>query len=261
LNYHSAFLKYFNFQGVIAFCALLFIFPSFSVKSELVKVVTEYLSPYQIKMEDGSLGGYSTEVIAELFKLTGDTADLQTLPWARAYGISRTEPNVLIYSIAHTKERDPLFHWVGSLRNERFYFWGLKSKINKNYTSLNSIKNLVISSINKNNTEKFLTDNGFENIYTVVKGEQGLLMLDNQRVDIILSNELTLKALSASINYDFSKLTKLLEAEDLQGNLSIAFGYNTEPKIVQRYQTAYAELVSSGKLIEIQKKWSIKDEY
>lgn len=28
-----------------------------------LKIVTEYLSPFQIKRPDGSLGGYSTEVI------------------------------------------------------------------------------------------------------------------------------------------------------------------------------------------------------
>ena len=120
---------------------------------------------------------------------------------------------------------------------------------------------MPISSVNKNNTEQFLRGNGFKNIYTVVKAEQVLLMLDSERVDIILSNELTLKSLCKSINYDFSKLKKLLEAEDLQNNLSIAFGINTDPKLVQRFQAAYAELAISGKLKEIQQKWSIKDEY
>jgi len=261
LSYNSAYLKFFYSKIALFFITALLLSSCFSAKSASVKVVTESLPPYQIKMEDGSVGGYSTEVINELFKITGDTQELHLLPWARAYGIALTEPNILIYSIAHTRERDPLFHWIGRVKYERFYFWGLKSKNTKNYDTLHSIKNLPISSVNKNNTEQFLREHGFKNIYTVVKSEQVLLMLDNERVDIILSNELTLKSLCKSINYDFSKLKKLLEAEDLQNNLSIAFGINTDPKLVQRFQAAYAELTISGKLKEIQQKWSIKDEY
>ncbi|PKG84210.1 hypothetical protein CXF85_08890 [Colwellia sp. 75C3] len=260
MNYQGTFPNVFNSHlALIALAGLVFL-ASFSAKSEEIKVVTEYLPPYQIKLEDGSLGGYATEVISELFRITGDIPDIHILPWARAYGIARREPNILVYSIAHTKVRDPLFHWVGPLKYERFYFWGLKSKITKEYESLDSIKGMLIASINENNTEQYLIENGFKNIYKVVKGEQRLLMLEKQRIDIILSNELILKSLSHSIDYDFSKLKKLQEAKGLQSNLSIAFGFNTEPKLIERFQAAYAELVTSGKLREIKHKWSIVDE-
>lgn len=257
MHYYGKFLN-----SQIAFLVItgLFILSSFSAKSEVVKVVTEYLPPYQIKLEDGSLGGYSTDVITELFKITGDIPDIHILPWARAYGTARREPNVLIYSISHTSARDPLFHWIGPLKYERFYFWALKSKITKEYESLHAIKSMLIASVNENNTEQYLIDNGFKNIYKVIKGEQSLLMLEKQRIDIILSNELTLALQSQNIDYDFSTLTKLQEAKGLQNNLSIAFGFNTDPKVIERFQTAYTELVTSGKLVEIKHKWSIKDE-
>ncbi|MCJ8321436.1 MAG: ABC transporter substrate-binding protein [Colwellia sp.] len=238
----------------------LFIFPCFWVKADIVKVVTEYLPPFQIKMIDGSLGGYGTEVIAELFKLSGDTADVQVLPWARAYGIARKQPNVLIYSIAHTKDRDALFHWVGSLKYERFYFWGLKSRYKQVDDSFESLKELLIASANDYNTEQYLIDNGFKNTYKVVKSSHSLLMLEKGRVDILLSNELVLKSLSESIGSDFSQLKKLQEAKDLQNNLSIAFSLNSSPELIQRFKIAYRELLTSGKLAEIKRKWSIVDD-
>lgn len=239
---------------------VLFVLPSFVAKADIINVVTEYLPPYQIKKIDGSLGGYATEVISLLFKITGDTADVQVLPWARAYDMARKQPNTLIYSIAHTDERDPLFHWVGSLKYERFYFWGLKSNITKEHDSLNLLKSMRIAAVNGNNTERYLRNNDFKNIYTVVQGKQRILMLDRNRVDILISNELVLKSLSESIAYDFSKLKRLEEAKDLQNNLSIAFSLSTSPKVVQRFQTAYTQLLTSGKLAEIKNKWSIVDD-
>ena len=39
---------------------------------ETIKVVTEYLPPFQIIDNNGKLSGYATEVVNELFLLTGD---------------------------------------------------------------------------------------------------------------------------------------------------------------------------------------------
>jgi polar amino acid transport system substrate-binding protein len=238
----------------------LFTIPSFLTKAEKIKVVTEFLPPFQIKMEDGSVGGYATEVISELFKLTGDTPDVQVLPWARAYKTAKNTSTVLIYSIAHTSERDALFHWVGSLKFERFYFWGLRSEDYQSDETLTPLKNMLIASANDYNTEQYLKDNGFKNIYKVVKSEHGLLMLEKKRVDIILSNELVLRSLSDSIGFDFSKLKRLEEAQGLQNNLSIAFSLSTPSTVVQRFKLAYSQLLTSGKLVEIKKKWMIIDD-
>jgi len=260
LNYKGVFLSLVNFLITSIIFTGLFYLPSFLVKADIVKVVTEYLPPFQIRMIDGSLSGYGTEVIAELFKITGDTPDVQVLPWARAYANARKKTNVLIYSIAHTKDRDPLFHWVGSLKYERFYFWGLKSKFSQVDDSLDSLKEMLIASANDYNTEQYLIDNGFDNTYKVVKSEHSLLMLEKQRVDILLSNELVLKSLSETIGFDFSKLIKLQEAKDLQNNLSIAFSLSTSPELIKRFQAAYNQLLTSGKLAKIKKKWLIVDD-
>ena len=211
-------------------------------------------------MKDGSLGGYATEVIDELFKLTDYRPDIHILPWARAYEISKKEANILIFSIAHTQDRDQLFHWVGNLKYERFYFWGLKSQFMQKKPTFKSLKDMVIASANDYNTEQYLIDQGFKKTFPVVKSSQSLLMLDKKRVDIILSNEMVLRSLSETINYDFLKLKKLQEAVGLQNNLSIAFSLATDPKIIERFQAAYRQLVASGKLAEIKNKWAISDE-
>jgi len=260
LNYKGVSFRCIKSLVTLLIITELFILPSFLVKAERIKVVTEYLPPFQVKMDDGSLGGYATEVISELFKLTGDTPDIHVFPWARAYQAAKNAPSVLIYSIAHTTERDSRFHWVGSLKYERFYFWGLKSKYSQADSALIPLKNLLIASENDYNTEQYLKDNGFNRIYKVVKSEQSLLMLEKERIDIILSNELVLRSLSENINFDFTKLKRLEEAHGLQNHLSVAFSLSTPPLTVQRFKTAYTQLLTSGKLAEIKKKWMIIDD-
>ena len=72
---------------------------SFCAQSKEIKVVTELLEPYQIKKPDGSLGGFSTDVVDALFEITKDLAEIKIMPWARAYEIALSKPNILIYSI------------------------------------------------------------------------------------------------------------------------------------------------------------------
>ncbi len=242
----------------VSTCVILF--SSFNLQATTIDVVTEYLPPFQIKMPDDTLGGYATEVITELFKLTGDTANTQVLPWARAYEMAKNNKNTLIYSIAHTKAREAQFHWVGSLKFERFNFWGLKSKFKANHIPFPTLKLMSIASSNEYNSSQYLKKMGFINIYHVVRNELSVLMLEKERVDIILSNELVLKSLCKTLGFDFSKLQKLQEAIGLQNDLSIAFSLNTDPDIIKRYQAAYTQLLLSGRLDEIKREWLINDD-
>ncbi len=227
---------------------------------ETIKVVTEYLPPFQIIDNNGKLSGYATEVVNELFLLTGDQKNVYVLPWIRAYDIAKKEPNILIYSLAHTQERDNLFYWIGNLKHESFYFWGLKSKFNQRFTSLEQLKHFHIASAKNYNTERYITKNNFKNIYRVLKNEQELGMLYRHRVDLIISNELVLKTLAHIKAYDFSKMVKLFEAKDLSNDLAIAFSLNSDSAIVERFKQAFQQLEQNGKLQNLKTKWGIIDD-
>ena len=226
-------------------------------KAEPIHVVTEYLTPYQLKKADGSLGGFSTEVVNELFKLTGDTANIQIMPWARAYTTALNQKNTLIYSIARTKTREPLFNWVGSLTTERLYFWGLKSKFEHKVNSIEQLKTKRIAASRKSNAEQYLRANNFKRIFPLVIEDQTMQMLYRDRVDLIIGTEQTFKALTTKLSLPFDKIIKVIEIPDLNVDLSIAFSLDTSPDILQRFIKAHQQLAASGKLAEIQNKWQI----
>ncbi len=235
-------------------------FFSFYTCAERISVVTEYLPPFQIKKSDGSLGGYATEVIKELFALTHDEAKIELFPWARGYSKALKEKNVLIYSIAHTQERHSMFHWIGSLRYERFYFWGLKSKFSQHYTNLQQIKGISIASPNGYNSELYLTEHGFTNIYRVVNSAQQVQMLYKHRVDMVLANKLIIESQAKELGFSTDDLFPLFEAFELSNSLDIAFSLGSEQAIVKRFQNAFQQIKDSGKLAQIQKKWAIVDD-
>ncbi|MEW6990307.1 substrate-binding periplasmic protein [Colwelliaceae bacterium 6441] len=243
-------------RSFLSFIAI-FLVLSFSAQSEQINVVTEFLEPYQIQNADGSLGGFSTDVINSLFELTNDKANIKVMPWARAYETALHQPNTLIYSIAHTPIRDKLFHWVGALKEERLFFWGLRKKFsNKNY-QVNELKEYKIAVSRHSNTAQYVIAKEFTNIYQLANERQNMDMLFIDRVDLILATKITIETRAKKLGYDFTELQILTKEPVFNNKLSIAFSLNTPKKLVDKYKAAFQALIDNGRLAELKEKWKL----
>jgi polar amino acid transport system substrate-binding protein len=245
-NYLATFL-------VSAFLILI----SFGSQSKEIEVVTEFLEPYQIKNPDGSLGGFSTDVVQALFKITQDHPEIQVMPWARAYEIALHKPNILIYSIAHTKDRDKKFHWIGDIKEERLYFWGLKKHYAKSDYEVSALKNYKIAVSRSSNSAQYLIAQKFSNIYQLANERQNMNMLFIDRVDLILATQITIETRAKNLGFDFNELQRLNEVAALNNTLSIAFSIGTSPTLVQKYQAAFQQLETNGELAKLKEKWKL----
>jgi len=247
---------YKNYLKALSVCTVL-IFASFCGQAEEIEVVTEYLEPYQIKNSDGSLGGFSTDVVKALFEITQDQAKIQVMPWARAYEVALHRPNILIYSMAHTLIRDNKFHWIGALKDERLYFWGLKKHYTKNNYQVSELKNYKIAVSRNSNAAQYLFSQNFSNIYQLSNERQNMNMLFIDRVDLILATQITIETRAKNLGYDFKDLQKLNEVAALNNKLSIAFSLGTSPALVKKYKTAFQQLVDNGQLAKLKEKWKL----
>ncbi len=233
---------------------------TFSLHAEKISVVTEYLPPYQLKNDDGSLGGFSTDIIKALFTLTGDQADITVLPWARAYNQAKHKKNTLIYSIAHTKNRDPYFNWIGCMKTVRLYVWGLKAKFPTTLHSIDDLNQYAIAVTRNSSAGQYI--NALVNsdkIYPVVHEDQAMKMLYRNRVDIIVGAEILFTHRAKKLNLNFSKMKKLFEIKALNVDLCVAFNKETDHRIIERYTKAFAKLKTSGVLEQIKNKWQITE--
>ncbi|WP_170246344.1 substrate-binding periplasmic protein [Colwellia hornerae] len=247
------------YKNYIAILTINFFFSliPFEGKTDEIEVVTEYLEPYQIKNSDGSLGGFSPDVVAALFKITKDHPKIQIMPWARAYEVALNNPNILIYSIARTKLRNKKFHWIGALKEERLYFWGLKKHYTKANYKVAALKNLKIAVSRNSNSAQYLIAQGFSNIYQLANERQNMDMLFIDRVDLILATQITIETRAKNLGYDFNKLQRLHEVAALNNKLSIAFSLETAPTLIKKYQAAFQQLVTNGQLAKIKEKWKL----
>ncbi len=237
---------------------MLLVLFSFAGKAEKITVVTEYLAPYQMKNQDGSLGGFGTEVINALFKITGDQPDIQVLPWARAYRMAKLNKNTLIYSITRTQSREKLFKWIGAIKTEQIHIWGLKSKFSDPVSNLAQLKNYQIGVVRNSYAEKYLELKKFSKIHNLINDDQSIKMLFRKRIDLVIGDELTLAPRIAAFGFDLSAMIKLIKVVGLSADLNIAFNLKSDATLVKRYQQAFLQLKKSGKFAEIVEKWQFK---
>lgn len=231
---------------------------SVNANAEEVKVVTEYLHRFQMEKPDGTLGGYAAEVVEAMFLITKDKPIIEAMPWARAYKIAREEKNVMIFSLARTRERENLFQWVGLLGNDRLYVWGLSKRFPQNLTDINQLKDFSFVATKASNPERILTSLGITRIYSVSDQDQILGMIFKGRAELAVSSELSMEYRAQKLGLDFSELRSVLEIESFRSDLSIAFSHNTDPVMVLRYQNAFIELTNNGTLQALKNKWFIK---
>jgi polar amino acid transport system substrate-binding protein len=243
--------------GLIALSIALGGMQSLTLQAADIRVVTEYRSYYQLQKDDGSLGGYGTEVVQALFALTGDTPKFEVNPWGRSLYEAQNNNNVLIYSMAFNPERALQFDCVAELDREQLFFWALKSNILQPLQTLNDLRPYHIAVSTASNPDHYLTAQGVKNLLRTATPQQALGMLFKQRADMIISTERSARQRANDLGYDGSQLKKVFEIKELNHPLCAAFNKDSDAELRQRYRQAFSTLQQNGTLAQIKRRWKL----
>ncbi|PVZ16482.1 MULTISPECIES: ABC transporter substrate-binding protein [unclassified Pseudomonas] len=225
-----------------------------------LRVVTEELPPYNMMSSDGRVTGLSTEIVQAVMREAGASARIEVLPWARAYDMALNVPNVLIYSIARTAEREPLFQWVGALAPTRWYLYSLADRPVR-LDNLADARGHQIATVHEDVGEQYLIGKGFKpgsELQATSKYEYNYRKLKVDHVELWISNELNAVYLVRKNGDDPDKvLVKSLALPELSRDegLSLAFSRGTPPETVDRFRAALARLRADGTIEAILNKW------
>ncbi len=211
-----------------------------------ITVITEVYPPYQYLDENNQLQGCSVNVIRALFKITKDELDIQVMPWSRTYVTALNKKNTLVFTIARIKSREPLFHWIGRLDEQKVYFWALKSRRFQPITELQQLKKYSVAVPKNYFSDIYLTEQGFPYLHRVTIQKQAISMLYYQRIDFIVVREEVMKAFVQDLGFDFAKVDKVFPLDDLNSEVSLAMNINSDMNLVETYRKAYQQLIEQG---------------
>lgn len=228
---------------VVAACSM-----SAAAKPELL-VVTEPMPVFQ-QMENGQVAGTNTLLVRQIIDEAGFAAEFQMYPWARAYNLALNQPDVLIYGMAKTKEREALFHWVGSLAAFQLGFIRLKTNGKAAINQLEAARDLTIAVQRQDSTYDFLATQGFtegKQLVVVADAAQSWLLLANGKVDLIVENPLLVPALSSLTGLASDEFEVVYLIPELELHAYLAASKQTKPEKVLKLQQAYQRVILQKK--------------
>ena len=240
-------------------CGVLLCLSASSVLAGAIRVVTEELPPYSMS-RDGQVVGMSTEVVRAVLKQVNVQATIEVMPWARAYDLALHDPNVLIYSIARTRDREKLFKWVGALASPRWFLYSLASHPVR-LASFEEARGWQIATVNEDAGEQFLVGKRFafgQQLQSSSRYELNYQKLRTGHVNLWISDELNADYIVRQAGDDPARtLFQSLRVPELEeeGGLSLAFSAATPDTTVQLFREGLRSLHDNGTYDAIAHKW------
>ena len=115
--------------------------------------------------------GAATEIVAEMAKRSGVSADIRFLDWSDAFRRAQTERDTCLYSTARLENREYLFQWIGPIAVNKWAVFG-RADFAKPVKALGDLRLLKIGGVADDAKAEFLRSVAITNIKEVLRDEQ-----------------------------------------------------------------------------------------
>jgi len=244
----------FRLKGLIGFFLisvnLMLITPALA--QTVLQGVTEKYPPYTYEEENGEVAGIITEIVHAIAAKAGITIQTSVYPWARAYNMAIEQPNILIFSIFKTPEREEQFSWIGPvIPRVEIGLYKLKERTDITVNSLEDAKNYITGVVRDTIFHTYLLDHGFAKTSIDVQADplQNLKLLFLKRIDLVLAEEFENAAQLQKLNLPPDQMEEVLRLPDMNTEFYVAISKQTSEDIVRKLQTAFKEIEADGATI------------
>jgi len=202
---------------------------------------------------------FNLELVREMMIIMNHSKDLREVPFKRGLKMVKTYPDMALFNVSRTVERENAVKWVGPLQKEVDFFYEMKSTPTgiKVLEDAKKVKGICV--LNGGIHETILRKNNFTNIHTNNSYVGCFLMLKAGRVNLTpsASSMVSKKLESAGILPKQIQQTPviLLESEGY-----IAFSKNISDETIQKWQTAFLQIQKSGKYQQLYKLYFLPEE-
>lgn len=216
-------------------------------------IYTEISPPDQFLGPDGKLTGFAVELVQEIQKRTKGTEAIQVVPWVRGYKEAQSKPNVVLFTMARTAERNALFSWVGPINEDVYYFF-VRADSNLVIKSLEDARKLHMIGVYKEDVrDQYLTRAGFPNLDRSVDEEVMVKKLMAGRIDALASTLEGFGQIARSAGFkreDFRETIPFLKVQTY-----IAFSKGTPEAAVKSWHLALETMKKDGSFAQLFKKY------
>ncbi len=258
VSYIGPSLRRWSAITAIALCLLLCLYAiSHAAQDTDLLIVTENLPPYNYR-EGTEIKGVAAEVAQALLNELGLQADIHVVSWVRAYLKALKHPNVLIFSIVRTPDRDEHFHWIGKVATAQSFLFKLADRQDIELMSIDDARPYRIGTWREDVREQYFVSHGFvkgKQLDSSGSPKQNVQKLMRRRLDLVADSDLSFYYLLKTLNYNPKLFVKAFKLEAISLPFYIALSKKTSPKLVVDFKRAMESVKKKGILQAIQKKY------
>lgn len=226
---------------------------SFARPQAILKTVTSDVNyPYNF-IKDQRVQGLSVDVSNELATRLGMQLEIDVVPWTRALLTAQNQPNVMVFTVAKTPEREKHYYWIGPVTHSEEWLYKLKRRTDIQVKTVEDARRYLVGDEASNASIPSFAKLGIK-VDTAPSMVSNCKKFKLGRVDLI--------PFDPDGVGEFASVCGL-SAEDVERTVRInrdtalyfAFGKSTPPEYIRRVQKVFAEMVKDKTLTKINKQW------
>lgn len=201
--------------------------------------------------KSGEPHGMAVELAELLQKRMGAKNKIEVLPWPRAYRLVTTKPNILLFAMIKTPERQRLVTLLGPIANGEIALFGRRTFPDED---LHNLQEHYSIGVHRGTAfQKTLEERGFKKIVAVNSPVNNIKMLMAGRIDFVCDDVLVIKELLKQAGYPSNAYKKIRPL--YHSSLYFAFSKGTDPKVINAWKNALEETKKSGEFKTLHQKW------
>lgn len=228
--------------------AVLFALSVIGVEAASLRIVTELSPPHQT-VENGRVAGVSTQIVEATLQQAGLQSRIEVYPWARAFYIATSVPNVLIYNIARTAERENEFHWIGPVANYRLGLVRLAERTDLAPNHLQDLGSAVIAVQRDDFSYHWLKQQGMrvgKELQLSADILESWRLLLKGKVDYVIDDEAALRLMERQLAQPQGSTRFVLAIPQLEQKTYLAASKDTDPALVKKLQQAHLQVQTTA---------------
>lgn len=227
------------------------LFKPFAMASSVNSKLTFYTENYPPSnyLKNKKLVGISVEVLKLMWQeMQIKEQQIHVVPWARGYSNTLHRKNTALFTMARTPQRETLFKWVGPIYTAEHVLVG-KVNFKEKITSFTQAHKYSIGAIKDDISEITLIENDFpeERIALITRLKQAVLLLKNDRIDLMIVSKSSLQALLNEYEITQDEI-KIVYSVNKVGNY-YAFNNQTPDSLIKQYQIAFDAIKAKRDII------------
>lgn len=216
----------------------------------LASIVTTKFPPYmELSAEDRPIGP-GVDFVRRVAARAGQTPAIRMLPWARALLTAESEANTLIFMIARTPERETRFHWVCSALEYDVMLFRRSDRSEVAPRGPSDLQSWHIAGARQDVKTNHLKQLGLP-VEETDDEDAATRLLVHGRIDLTPAHPPTLRHRLRLLGLPPERVTAVMPLPALTSRLFLAFGANSDPRLVQAYRAACDAMIGNGEAVRL----------